>query len=166
MTTEQELRDALKGAFQLRARMYYYIFCELRDAVGEDKATDLMKRAIARGGRDASDRFKRYAPGNMEGLKEDFLNGMPDNGSLFQPEVCACSSETGLEIQFHACPLKEVYEAMGLSDEEKAKMLAIASAIDHGLFTGAGFEFSAETWKPGRDGCCRLHVKPGKPAVS
>lgn len=166
MTTEQELREMLRGAIQLRARMYYYIFCELRDAVGEEKAAALMKRAITRGGEDLSERFKPYAPGDMEGLKTAFLGFVPDRGAMFQPEVCACSNETGLEIQFHACPLKETYEAMGLSDEEMEKILAIASAIDHGLFTGAGFEFFAETWKPGRDGCCRLHVKPGKTSGS
>jgi hypothetical protein len=41
-------------------------------------------------------------------------------------------------------------------------MLDIASAIDRGLFTGAGFHFSVDTWKPGRTGCCRLNVKPNK----
>ena len=163
MSTEQELRESLRGAIQLRARMYYHIFCELRDAIGEAKATELMKRAITRGGRDLSDRFKSYAPGDMEGLKDAFIRFVPDKGAMFQPEVCTCSNAHGLEIQFHACPLKETYEAMGLPDDEKAKILAIASAIDHGLFTGAGFEFSVDTWKPGRTGCCRLHVKPGKP---
>ncbi len=165
MSTEQELREMLKGAIHLRARMYYYIFCELRAEVGEDKATSLMKRAIARGGSDICDRFKPYAPGDMEGLRNAFLDWVPDKGAMFQPEVCACSDDYGLEIQFHACPLKEAYDAMGLSDEEKEKILAIAAAIDHGLFTGAGFTFSSETWTPGRQGCCRLHVKPGKPVV-
>ena len=162
MTTEQELREALRGAVQLRARMYYHIFCELRDEVGEERATELMRRAIARGGREMSGRFKPYAPGDMAGLKDAFLQWIPDKGAMFQPEVCACSDDHGLEIQFQACPLKETYEAMGLPDDEKGKILAIASAIDHGLFTGAGFDFSVDTWKPGRRGCCRLHVKPGK----
>ncbi|MGD9333336.1 MAG: L-2-amino-thiazoline-4-carboxylic acid hydrolase [Desulfobacterales bacterium] len=162
MNDEQELREALRGAIQLRARMYYHIFCELRDEIGEDKASELMKRAIERGGRDLSDRFKSYAPADMEGLKDAFIRSVPDKGAMFQPEVCSCSNAHGLEIQFHACPLKETYEAMGLSDADKAKMLDIASAIDRGLFTGAGFHFSVDTWKPGRTGCCRLNVKPNK----
>lgn len=163
MTTEQELREMLRGAIQLRARMYYFIFCELREEVGEERAAEILKRAIAKGGKDMSERFRPYAPGDMVGLKNAFLAWVPDKGAMFQPEVCACDNENGLHIEFHACPLKEAYEAMGLPDDEMEKILSIAAAIDHGLFTGAGFAFSSETWKPGRSGCCRLHVRPGDP---
>ncbi|HEV8587176.1 MAG TPA: hypothetical protein VGT02_19615 [Methylomirabilota bacterium] len=33
--------------------------------------------------------------------------------------------------------------------------------VDNGTFEAAGFVFSADTWQPGRDGCCHLHIRPG-----
>ena len=153
--------QAVVGAMKMRARMYYHIFCELRGEIGEEKATAVMKRAIAKGGNDAAPRFKEFAPRDLAGLKEAFLGWVPDNASMFSPEVINCTDEE-LVIQFHSCPLKEAYEEMGLGDEEKEKILAIAAAIDGGLFGGAGFDFSSTTWKPGQSGCCRLHIKPGK----
>jgi hypothetical protein len=61
-----------------------------------------------------------------------------------------------------SCPLKEAYQEAGLSDQEIARMCDIAAEVDYGTFEGAGFQFSAETWKPGREGCCLLKIKPGK----
>lgn len=162
MSTEQELRQMLKGAIHLRARMYYYIFDELRKEIGEEKATEYMKRGIRRGGLDMGKQFAEYAPDDIDGLKAAFLNWVPDKGAMFAPEVLGCDHDHGLEIQFHACPLLEAYREMGLPDDEMEKILAIAAAIDHGIFGGAGFDFESTTWKPGRPGCCRLHVKPGK----
>ena len=160
---DKENKDVV-GAMKVRARMYYHIFCELREEIGEEKATAVMKRGIRKGGSDSAGLFKAYAPSNLKGLKEAFLAAVPDNASMFSPEVVSCSAEEGLVIQFHSCPLKEAYEEMGLDDGEKEKILAIAAAIDGGLFEGAGFDFSSQTWKPGQEGCCRLHIKPGKGA--
>ena len=162
MATEQELRDALKGAIHLRARMYYHIFRALRDELGEEKATQLMKMAIRKGGEDVGPRFAPHAPDDLAGLKESFINWVPDKASMFEPEVVCCNHADGLKIHFHACPLKEAYQEMGLSDQEMEKILAIAAAIDGGIFETAGFEFVSETWKPGESGCCRLTIKPGK----
>ncbi len=149
------------GAMKMRARMYYRIFCELREELGEERATAIMKRGIRQGGKDAAANLAQYAPGDLQGLKDAFLSSVPDNASMFSPEIVKCDHED-LVIQFHSCPLKEAYEDMGLDDEEKEKILAIAAAVDGGLFGGAGFEFSSTTWKPGQSGCCRLHIKPGK----
>ena len=154
--------EAVVGAMKVRARMYYHIFCELREEIGEERATAVMKKGIRKGGSDSAKLFKAYAPSDLKGLKEAFLASVPDNASMFSPEVVNCSEEEGLVIQFHSCPLKEAYEEMGLADDEKEKILAIAAAIDGGLFEGAGFDFSSQTWKPGQEGCCRLHIKPGK----
>ena len=41
-------------------------------------------------------------------------------------------------------------------------MCSIAGRVDNGTFEGAGFTFSADTWQPGRSGCCHLHIRPGK----
>ena len=152
---------AVVGAMKMRARMYYHIFSELREELGEERATALMKRAIRKGGADSAQYFSQYAPADLPGLKDAFLSWVPDNAAMFSPEVVTCNDQE-LVIQFHACPLKEAYEEMGLDDAEKEKILAIAAAVDGGLFGEAGFDFSSTTWKPGQTGCCRLHIRPGK----
>ena len=39
---------------------------------------------------------------------------------------------------------------------------AIAGRVDNGTFEAAGFEFAADTWTPGGEGCCHLHLRPGR----
>ncbi len=41
------------------------------------------------------------------------------------------------------------------------KLCHIAGRVDNGTFEGAGFVFSADTWRPGEGGCCYLHIRPG-----
>jgi hypothetical protein len=42
-------------------------------------------------------------------------------------------------------------------------MCSMAAVVDNGTFEGAGFEFSADTYHEGEDGCCHLYIRPGKP---
>ena len=141
--------------------MYYYIFDEMRKEIGEEKATEIMTRGIYKRGLEIGQQFAAYGPSDMNGLKDAFLGFVPDDGKMFQPELLRCDAE-GIDIQFHRCPLKEAWQEAGLSDDEVAKMCEIAARVDNGTFEGAGFEFSADTWRPGADGCCRLHIRPGK----
>ena len=67
----------------------------------------------------------------------------------------------GLDIKFHACPLKEAWLEAGMSEAKVAKLCHIAGVVDNGTFEAAGFAFSADTWQPGDEGCCFLHVRPG-----
>jgi hypothetical protein len=66
-----------------------------------------------------------------------------------------------VQIQFHSCPLKQAGLDAGLAQEEVAGLCRIASEVDRGLFEGAGFRFHADTYRPGAEGCCFLHVRPG-----
>jgi hypothetical protein len=69
-----------------------------------------------------------------------------------------------VDIKFRACPLREAWQEAGLPDEEVATLCRIAARIDNGTFEGAGFEFFADTWQPNAEGCCCLHIRPGKPS--
>lgn len=158
---EQDLRSQLYASFKNRAMMYYHIFDELRKDVGEEKATEIMKRAIYKRGREIGKQFAKHAPSDLQGLKGAFLSGIPDQGKMFDPEVRRCDAGC-VEIKFHRCPLKEAWQEAGLNDVDVAKMTEIASSVDYGTFEGAGFTFSAETWKPGGEGCCHLTIKAGK----
>ena len=158
--SEENLRQQLYGAYKNRGMMYYHIFQELRAEVGEGRAVDIMKRGIYNRGLEIGKKYKKFAPADLEGLKNAFLSGAADQGKMFQPQVLRCDG-AGLDIQMQKCPLKEAYEEAGLTDEEIATMCNIAAVVDYGTFEGAGFRFYADTWKPGEEGCCRLHIRPG-----
>ena len=158
---EQDLRNALYASFKNRAMMYYHIFEELKKEVGEDKAADILKGGIYKRGLEIGKQFAQYGPSDMNGLKDAFLGFVPDEGKMFQPELLRCDAE-GVDIKFHSCPLKQAWQEAGLSEDSVAKMCEIAAIVDNGTFEGAGFKFTADTYKPGGDGCCMLHIRPGK----
>ncbi len=158
--SEQVLREQLYEAFKHRAILYYLIYDELRKEVGPERAEDILSRAIYRRGVErGQQRYAKYAPRDLLGLKDAFLGNLADGGRMFQPEVLASTNEQ-LDIKFHACPLRDAWQQYGLSPEDVALMCRIASRIDDGTFEGAGFRFWADTWQPGGEGCCCLHIRP------
>ena len=157
---DTELRTELYASFKNRALIYRHLFEVLQEELGEERAAELMGRAIYRRGLELGQRFRGHAPDNLAGLQAAFLAGIPDGGAMFAPEVVRCDA-TGLDIKFHRCPLKEAWLETGLSESQVAQLCAIAAQVDYGTFEGAGFAFSAETWQSGQEGCCFLHVRPG-----
>jgi hypothetical protein len=161
MADAERLRRDLYGAFTNRALMYWHVFDELRKALGEPQATALMARAIEARGREIGRRFARYGPADLAGLRDAFVGGVPDDGRMFAPRVDRCDA-TALDITLQRCPLKEAWQEAGVADADIAALCRIAGRVDNGTFEAAGFEFSADTWQPGRNGCCHLHVRPGR----
>ena len=160
--SEEQLRSQLYDSFKNRAMIYYLIFDELRAELGNDRAEELLSRAIYRRGElQGQEKYAQFAPDNLTGLKAAFLGGMADDGRMFQPEIVRSDAE-GLDIKFHACPLRDAWLEAGLPDEDVATLCRIASQIDDGMFEAAGFRFSADTWQPGGEGCCYLHIRPGQ----
>jgi hypothetical protein len=132
----------------------------LREEFGAERAEALLKRAIYRRGCAVGERFRRHAPTDLPGLRDAFLQFIPDEGRMFEPEVRQCDQEA-LRIHFHRCPLKEAWQEAGFDGEELATLCRIAGIVDNGTFEQAGFDFETETWTPGREGCCRLTIRPG-----
>ena len=159
--TEESLREQLYDSFKNRAVLYYLIFDELRTEVGAERAEAILKRAIYRRGAQKGPHYAAHAPGNLDGLRRQFIGGIPDDGRMFQPEVLRCDAD-GLDIKFHACPLKTAWQDLGLPEEEVATLCRIAARIDNGMFEAAGFQSTAGTYQPAGDGCCYLHIRPGK----
>lgn len=155
-----ECREELVAAFKNRAMVYKHVLDELRATLGEEEARATLRRAILRHGEGMGHRFERFAPSDLHGLAEAFLAGIPDEGRMFAPRVDRQDAE-GLDIVLTECPLKAAWMEAGLPDEEVELLCAIAGMVDVGTFASAGFEFSIETWKPGREGCCHLHIRPG-----
>ena len=158
--SEESLRKELVASFKNRAMIYHGFFVELREEVGEEKAAEIMARAIYKRGLAAAQRFTQYGPHDMEGIKDAFLGFLPDQGALFGPELERCDGD-GVDIKLHRCPLKEAWLEEGIDEKDVARLCKIAATVDNGTFEGAGFKFHAETWEPGREGCCHLHIRPG-----
>jgi hypothetical protein len=161
--TETELRRQLYDSFKNRALIYYYIYDELRRELGAERAEQILGRAIyRRGAARGMEKYAQYGPRDLAGLKAAFLGGLADEGRMFQPEVLRDDPE-GLDIKFHRCPLRDAWLEAGLPAEDVAALCRIASKIDDGTFEAAGFQFSADTWQPGGEGCCYLHIRPRLP---
>lgn len=157
--SEQQLREQLYASFRHRAMLYYLIFDELRQAVGQPQAEEILRRAIRRRGEQIGQQFAAFAPGDLPGLRDAFLKAIPDDGHMFSAHVECCEDQR-LDITLHTCPLRDAWQQAGLDEQEVATLCSIAAAIDEGTFEGAGFAFHAETWQPGCTGCCHLHIRP------
>jgi len=157
--SNDNLRNELRASFKNRAILYYLIFDELRKEVGEQKATEILKRAIYRRGEQIGQQFGQFAPDNLDGLKDAFLEIIPDEGRMFDPHVVKCDAGS-LEVHLESCPLKEAWEELGLDEKDRTVMCEIAGEIDKGTFEAAGFSFEPDTWQPGRTGCCHLNIRP------
>ena len=149
----------LLDAFAVRARSYAHIFDVLSENFGADRAVDLPAEATHRMGEANGPALAKFAPGDLAGLKAAFLGAMPAPEATFKPEVL---QEVGgrLDIQFHGCPLVAAWKEMGRSDDDIERLCQGARAVDHGLFTAAGFAFAGEGWKRDGGDRCRLHIAP------
>jgi hypothetical protein len=155
-TAQRHLVNAIKS----RALFYSAFYKEFSAEIGPEKTREIMKRAVYKRGLEIGRAFAQFGPADMEGLKDAFLSLVPYPDATFNPELKACSS-AGLDIELKTCPLKDAWVEAGLSDEEIVILTDIAGAVDKGTFEAAGFSFDPDTWKPGRAGCCNLHIRPG-----
>ena len=159
--SEEGMRESLVNSIKARALFYHAFYKEFSAEIGPEKTREIMKRAVYKRGLEIGKRFAKFAPSDMAGLKDAFLGFIPDPKGTFNPELESCSS-AGIDIQLTTCPLKDAWQEAGLSDEEVVIMTDIAGAVDKGTFEGAGFSFEPDTWRPGRRGCCHLHIRPSR----
>jgi hypothetical protein len=159
-SVENRLRAQLVAAFKSRALVYLEVFRVLSEEFGEERAGALLQKAIYRRGCEIGRQFERFAPSDLEGLRDAFLGSLPDEGRVFDPEVLACDGDR-LELRLRRCPLKEAWQEAGLTQAEVARMCRIAGVVDNGTFEAAGFRLRSETWQPGRSGCCHLFIEKG-----
>ena len=156
---DNDRRD-LVAQMKNRALIYKETYDVLCEELGAAKAEELLTRAIYRRGRAMGAAFAKYAPADLDGLREAFLGSVPGGKDIFEPEVRK-SSAAELEIQLHGCPLQDAWREAGLPEEKVATLCRIAGAVDKGLFEGAGFRIENRTWTPGAKGCCFLRILRG-----
>ncbi|PZF76866.1 hypothetical protein DK847_10390 [Aestuariivirga litoralis] len=148
--------SALNDANKARARVYVEFFRSIERRFGRETAIEVTREAIYNWGRTLAGDLGSHLPGDFKGLCQSFACA-PDGGAMFTPDVSACS-ESELVVQFKTCPLKSGWMESGLSPEEVALFCDMAACADYGTLEAAGFAVTIETWTPGRDGCCRLHI--------
>lgn len=148
-------RAETRAAFENRALIYHYLFEELAEELGPERAAELMKRAIYRRGLDVGQAYRHAAEeGDLGAIAELFVGGSPCGGSLFEPDV----GETGEDyvlLRMASCPLVEAWRALGLDDDRIDLLCEIAAAVDAGTFEGAGLdlEFRDRIGRPGAERC-------------
>jgi hypothetical protein len=154
-----DYRRQLIDQIKARALVYLEVYDTLAESLGAARAEELLAASIYRRGCQVGCKFERYAPADFAGLRDAFIKGIPGEGELFAPEVRRCDAQ-GLEIRFHACPLKDAWVEAGLPQEKIALLCRIAGRVDNGTFESAGFAIDATTWAPGAGGCCTLRITP------
>lgn len=145
-----------RAAIENRAVVYRYIFEELEEELGRERAIEVMRRAIyKRGLAHGQEKYLAAAQeGDFDAVGELFVSGSAAEGELFKPAVDRVDRE-GVDLSMRGCPLVDAWKAMGLADEEVDLMCRIAAAVDEGTFDGAGLcvTFRERLGQPGGRAC-------------
>ncbi len=156
---EQSRRET-RAAFENRALMYAYLYDELATELGEERATEIMKRAIRRRGVEVGAKYRDAASrGDLAEVARIFVEGSPAAGSLFEPGVEEAPAEDRLVLRMTSCPLVDAWEAAGYDAEYIDHLCEVAAEVDHGTFEGAGLELVFLERQPEPGGCrCLLEL--------
>jgi hypothetical protein len=152
----EALRKDVLSATINRGLVYKAILEEMRKELGEERASEIFKRAIR--GHGAKMAKLLDPPRVMAEFEQWLLAMLPDGGAMHQPEVLRCDEE-GLDLKFRRCPLKEGWRMLNMSQEEVADMCRHADSFDRGLF-GSVFDYSMDLWSEQPDDSCILHFRP------
>lgn len=153
----EKLARELREAFAGRALLYDAIDRELTAEIGADRAAAVLGRAIEQRGREvAAAMFADVDRDDPAAVAARFLATSPDGGTMYPTTVERASDSVTIAVE--RCPLQEAWRAAGAAPERVARLCRIAGRFDTGLFGATGVRFSAETWTPGRAGCCRIRL--------
>ncbi len=154
----EALRKELFLATANRALVYAAILEEMRKEFGEERASEIFKRAIYNHGVNMARMFA--PPETIEQFRDWLLGFFPDDGAMQEPQVVQCDEEQ-LVIKLRRCPLKEAWRMSGLREEEVADLCRHADSFDHGFF-GSFFDYSMDLWENQPDDACVLHFRSRK----
>jgi hypothetical protein len=150
--------EALKNEVKNRARIYYLIYKELSAEMGEEKAMELLKRAIyERGAEKGKLLAKKIGEPDLKKLAAAFVEGKEEI-DVFGHEVVEAEDDHAL-LRLNQCPLVEAWTDMELSAEEKKKMCDFAYQVDFGKFEAAGYKLEFNCRIAEGQSTCDLHLK-------
>jgi predicted ArsR family transcriptional regulator len=148
-------RAETRSAFENRALAYAYIYEELADELGEERADELMRRSIHRRGLEIGRKYRAAVHDrDLEEVGRIFCEDSPCGGELFEPAVEE-EGEERIVLRMTACPLLDAWRGAGLDPEEMDHMCSMAATIDEGTFEAAGLEltFLDRLGRPGSERC-------------
>ena len=120
--------------------MYAYLYEELAEEFGRDRAVEIMKRAIYRRGLEVGRKYAEAAEaGDLERVGRIFVEGSPCAGGMFEPAIEEIE-DGRLVLRMTACPLAETWRGAGFSADDVDTLCEIAAAVDEGTFEGAGLD--------------------------
>lgn len=156
----KKLTREIDAAFKNRARLYKNMLDALTAELGRARAETVLSAAIETRGAEAGRAlFGHMTAPTAAQIADAFLAVSPAEGTLF-PHTRAEDAAGRVTISVSRCPLLEAWREDGLPDAEIATLCRIAGTFDTGCFGAAGIGFAAETWAPGKDGCCTLYLGP------
>lgn len=136
----EQAQAETRAAFENRAMMYSAIWDELSDELGEDRAGEIMKRAIHRRGLEVGRKYRAAASdGDLEAVGDIFVSGSPAGGTLFTPSVAETGDDV-IVLAMESCPLVDAWTAEGRRPDEIDRLCEIAAAVDEGTFEAAGLD--------------------------
>jgi predicted ArsR family transcriptional regulator len=149
----QVLRNELKN----RARIYAQIYRELSKEIGNERAVEVLKRALyARGKEKGQELATRIPQPDLDKLAASFVEGRPDMDA-FGHEV-ARREEDAVLLRLNRCPLVEAWTEAGLSLEEQSLLCDIACQVDFGKFETAGYKLAFKCRIADACDSCDLYV--------
>jgi hypothetical protein len=157
-------RAETRASFENRALMYAYIYEELSDELGPERAQELMKRAIHRRGLEIGRKYRAAAHArDLAEVGAIFCEGSPCGGELFNPGI-EQEGDDHIVLSMTSCPLLDAWKEAGLDPQEIDTMCSIAAAVDEGTFEGAGLEleFLDRLGRPGSERCLLLLRTPAE----
>ncbi len=143
------------GAVRDRGRIYLAVFRAVSQRYGEAAAVAVLQSASRAHGLEVGATLAHLAPRDFRGMLESYFLG-PDSAT-YSPKVHEIS-DSCVDVQFMTCPLKDGWLDMGCSGMEVTTLLRCATEFDHAVWEVAGFDYTLETWSPGRAGCCRTRL--------
>jgi hypothetical protein len=155
-----KLRAELDAAFKNRARLYKNMLDESTAAMGRERAEAVLAAAVEKRGEESGRAlFGHLTAPTARQVADTFLAASPAEGTLFA-HTRRDDDRGNVTVSVSRCPLLEAWREDGLPDSEIQTLCRIAGRFDNGCFGVAGIAFAAETWTPGKDGCCTLHLGP------
>lgn len=156
----KKLTLEIDAAFKNRARLYKNILDELTSALGRARAEAVLAAAVEKRGEESGRKlFGHLTAPTAAQVADAFLAVSPAEGALF-PHARTQDDAGRVTIAVSRCPLLEAWREDGLADAEIQTLCRIAGRFDNGCFGVAGVGFAAETWHPGKNGCCTLFLGP------
>lgn len=152
----EKLAAELDAAFRNRADLYRLMLEELSAELGDEKAEEILVRAIEKRGQEvAAIAFADFGPNDARAIGEAFLAVSPDGGRMYPTDVERSDKHIAFKVK--RCPLKDAWVEAGIGDERLTALCRIAGAFDRGLFEATGIRFDNVTWSPGHGtGCCHI----------